>query len=575
MKIKRIFFLAMLLAPMAFVRPSAAQDLPLYWDGGIVADADIFVWQDTIAFFDGNFEDLTTPEGHENFQVSTISWAGWGLFDQVGTYDFSAMSGFNLDFWVRADIDLTVEMQDATNGANGFPISSYGWDGTYTWQRITIPVTDFGRDLTQLESPFMITAPDAAVFYVDGVRWQDPLATNVTPVIDSFAVTTALSNRPYKYDVNASDTNFDRLTYSLASAPAGMTIDPLSGNINWNPVTADEGVHNISVAVNDGMGGVVNDNYTLNVVPSISPSEYLLVTGTFTVDFGTLYNEWGTGSTTIGTGFVTRVSTSFAGWGFIFAPFDLSEAAPMSIFFIVESTADLVVGIDDTTSNKTVRISEYGWDGTTTPQRIIIPVVDFGADLANLTSSWNVTMETTGTFTISDLFWRVPNVVNGPPMITSVPVTTVGAPATYVYDVDATDPDGDNLTYNLIVAPTNMGIDPNSGLILWLTELSDVGSHPVTVQVSDGNGNFDQQSFTVDVQNSSTLYGDANEDGLVTSIDASQAARHSVGLITLSAQGQINAEVSGDGNITSIDASQIARFSVGLITCFPVEPSCP
>lgn len=71
------------------------------------------------------------------------------------------------------------------------------------------------------------------------------------------------------------------------------------------------------------------------------------------------------------------------------------------------------------------------------------------------------------------------------------------------------------------------------------------------------------------------IYGDVNDDTNITSIDASQTARHAVGLITLDAHAQIRADVSGDGNISSIDASQIARFAVGLITCFPVEPSCP
>ena len=59
--------------------------------------------------------------------------------------------------------------------------------------------------------------------------------------------------------------------------------------------------------------------------------------------------------------------------------------------------------------------------------------------------------------------------------------------------------------------------------------------------------------------------------GSVSSIDASQAARQAVGLITLNPEQRVNADVSGDGNITSIDASQIARYAVGLIAVFPVE----
>lgn len=67
------------------------------------------------------------------------------------------------------------------------------------------------------------------------------------------------------------------------------------------------------------------------------------------------------------------------------------------------------------------------------------------------------------------------------------------------------------------------------------------------------------------------LFGDVNNDGNVSSIDASQTARHAVGLITLDAGAQARAEVSDDGNISSIDASQIARRTVGLISAFPIQ----
>lgn len=574
MKTGLLVCLSVLVLPTFFIRSAGAQDMPIFSDGRLLADADIFVWQDTIAFFNGDYEDPTAPEGREAFQVSTISWAGWGVFDQVGTYDFSAMSGLNLDFWVKADIDLTVEMRDAANGANGFPISDYGWDGTNTWQRITIPVTDFGRDLTQLESPFMITAPDAAVFLVDGVRWQDPLAANVNPAFDSNAVQYALVNRPFTYDVNASDGNFDRIIYSLTTAPAGMTIDSLSGLIRWAPGTANQGNHPVTVNINDGQGGSTNQSFVLFTVVALSPPQYDILTETGGVSLA-FYNEWGTGSTVFGTGSITRVSDDFAGWGFFLSPTNILDAAPMSLHFNVDTTADLIIGIEDATENNTLRISDYGWNGLPGEQEIIIPIVDFDADLSTLFSNFNATIEVVGTFTISDVVWRVSDVVNSPPTITSTPVAMVDASSTYVYDVDAVDPDSDPLTYSLIVSPANMGIDPHSGLILWLTEVGDIGSHPVTVQVSDGKGGTAQQSFTVEVGGASKIYGDVNLDGGVSAVDASQAARHSVGLLVLTGQALVNAEVSGDGNITAIDASQIARFSVGLITCFQADPACP
>jgi len=49
-----------------------------------------------------------------------------------------------------------------------------------------------------------------------------------------------------------------------------------------------------------------------------------------------------------------------------------------------------------------------------------------------------------------------PEPINHPPVITSTAITSVTAEQTYSYNVEATDPDGDILTYSLIIKPTGM-----------------------------------------------------------------------------------------------------------------------
>jgi fibro-slime domain-containing protein/RHS repeat-associated protein len=71
----------------------------------------------------------------------------------------------------------------------------------------------------------------------------------------------------------------------------------------------------------------------------------------------------------------------------------------------------------------------------------------------------------------------------------------------YIYDVEAVDPDNDPITYSLVAGPSGMSIDPNSGLLVWDPTAAQAGSYPVTVRVADGRGGFDQQSFTLVVQN--------------------------------------------------------------------------
>jgi hypothetical protein len=88
---------------------------------------------------------------------------------------------------------------------------------------------------------------------------------------------------------------------------------------------------------------------------------------------------------------------------------------------------------------------------------------------------------------------------NQAPMITSTPgiIATVGVE--YIYDVKATDPDGDSLTYILDEWPDGMKIDNITGSISWIPKCNQVGAHFVVVGVLDGDLE-DTQSFIITVK---------------------------------------------------------------------------
>ncbi|MBA7519200.1 hypothetical protein ES705_11275 [subsurface metagenome] len=91
-----------------------------------------------------------------------------------------------------------------------------------------------------------------------------------------------------------------------------------------------------------------------------------------------------------------------------------------------------------------------------------------------------------------------PPVTNLAPGITTNPVTEATVGMKYTYDVDATDPDGDALTYSLTTFPGGMAINFQTGVITWTPGTGQVGDHPVTVVVTDGFLS-DLQEFTVTV----------------------------------------------------------------------------
>jgi membrane-bound inhibitor of C-type lysozyme len=90
---------------------------------------------------------------------------------------------------------------------------------------------------------------------------------------------------------------------------------------------------------------------------------------------------------------------------------------------------------------------------------------------------------------------------NIPPTILSDPIETATEDIQYIYNIEAFDPNDDILTYQLTSYPTGMTFNTSSGLVSWTPTNELVGTHPVAVIVSDGNGGIDTQSFVITVEN--------------------------------------------------------------------------
>ena len=87
---------------------------------------------------------------------------------------------------------------------------------------------------------------------------------------------------------------------------------------------------------------------------------------------------------------------------------------------------------------------------------------------------------------------------NQAPVITLPPAQTVMAGQTYRYDVRATDPEGDPITFTLDSGPSGMVMDA-AGRISWQPAAGDVRKHTVQVTARDSFGATDTKSFDVTV----------------------------------------------------------------------------
>ncbi|WP_233902915.1 putative Ig domain-containing protein [Stieleria maiorica] len=158
---------------------------------------------------------------------------------------------------------------------------------------------------------------------------------------------------------------------------------------------------------------------------------------------------------------------------------------------------------------------------------------------------------------VSDVDFTNRKLSDGPnrrPAIQSQPVTANVVGALYRYNVSATDPDKDPLTFQLPVAPAGMTIHPSLGAMVWQPSFEQVGTHEVLVQVTDGRGGSNVQSFSISVD-------DPNVAPVITSQPVRTAVRGATYQYELTAQ-----DADGDPITFEIDG----MMPVGM-TIEPVE----
>ncbi|MCA9221807.1 MAG: hypothetical protein KDA71_15860, partial [Planctomycetales bacterium] len=271
---------------------------------------------------------------------------------------------------------------------------------------------------------------------------------NLAPAIVSVPPTAAIADQTYLYAVRADDLERDPLSWSLAAAPSGMTIDPQSGVIRWTPMVGQIATHNVVIEVSDGLN-TATQSYSVVVSRSDEPVDpndptkgtkgnrppIITSTPVFNAEAETLYSYQVTAVDPDG----DVVNFSLAG----------NTPAGMTI-----NAAGLIT-----------------WTPMTS---------DSGDHLINVAATDSIGATSTQGFLLAVK-------VNGPPRILSAPVTNATAGATYRYSVRASDPDGDPLSYSLTTAPAGMTID-RLGRILWQSSATDTTPQPVTVVVTDDRG---------------------------------------------------------------------------------------
>jgi hypothetical protein len=102
-------------------------------------------------------------------------------------------------------------------------------------------------------------------------------APDSVPVFTTTAPTRAVVGNPYSYQVYT--TANPQATYSLTTAPVGMTIDPNTGLVSWTPTLAEAGTQNVTIQASN-YAGPTPQSYSVTVtIPPPNPPTGLQVTG--------------------------------------------------------------------------------------------------------------------------------------------------------------------------------------------------------------------------------------------------------------------------------------------------------
>jgi subtilisin family serine protease len=283
----------------------------------------------------------------------------------------------------------------------------------------------------------------------DGQLTIDIMQEIRPPLITSTPGTTATQDQPYSYDVEATDPDVgDSITFGLDTSPSGMMIDPASGLIQWKPDNSHVGPNAVTVRAQDLDGLFDIQSFEIYVI-NVNDQPVITSTPITAATEDQLYG-YDVEATDLDVGEVLTFSL---------------DVSPQSM--TIDSTSGLIqwtpTDADVGDNAVTVRVQDVG-----------------------------------GLFDTQSFAVKVTN-ANDPPIIISVPETSASVGQFYNYDVEATDQDQDTLEFSLVEAPPGMNVDETTGLIHWTPGVGQVGSHTVVVQVFDGNGGTDTQTFTIDV----------------------------------------------------------------------------
>jgi len=279
----------------------------------------------------------------------------------------------------------------------------------------------------------------------------------------------------YVFQPIGQDPDGDRLIFSIQNRPIWTTFDPSTGSLSGVPTRADAGIAGpIVIGISDGKVFSALPPFSIRVnAPNSAPS--LTGSPARQAQVGTPYSFTPSASDNDG----DRLTFTIAGrpsW----AAFDVSSGRLSG----TPAQENIGTGVGITIS------AADGFETTSLP-------------------AFSITVAST----------------NRAPTLTGSPVTSVMAGRAYGYTPQASDPDGDPLSFTIANRPRWAAFDTGTGRLSGTPLTSDVGVYAgISITASDGRSSATMSPFSVTVEPDTAASVELAWDAPTTNTDGSRLA---------------------------------------------------
>ncbi len=261
--------------------------------------------------------------------------------------------------------------------------------------------------------------------------------------------TNGVVGRLYTVNLDAVDPDGMPLTYSLAKAPTGMSINAASGLVSWMPALVDTGLHQVIAWASDGV-------YSVQLSWNVA---------------------------------VSRINRAP-----VFAP--LSDTAIQEMqslsFTILAADSDgnaITYSMPVFPAGAHLQNRVFSWTPTSAQS---------GRCVVTFVAADNATPPLSDTASITIIVGNL----SGPPVFTSTPAMmedSVEESAQYRDTVAASTGDGETITYAKLQGPSGLQVGATTGIVTFTPTAADSGTHTVSVTASNPSGEKDTLAWQLHV----------------------------------------------------------------------------